>query len=86
MLAVNFVELRKGEVQHSRTPIRPGPPPRGCSYGRVLCARRWNRNRGGLRETGWGNAGILGSRGRSKSQPLASNSRYKCSNRGVAEG
>jgi hypothetical protein len=43
MLAVNFLELRKGEVRAAKAasphPDRPGTPKRGCSHHRVLCAR-----------------------------------------------
>src|SRR5215211_8218209 len=46
----------QGEVQRSPTPIGPGAPARGCPYPRVLCARRKDRSRGGLRASGRGAA------------------------------
>jgi hypothetical protein len=50
-----FLELRQGEVRHSRGPDGPGPPARRCPYRRALLVvyahtKGWDG--GGLRASG----------------------------------
>src|SRR5215204_6732427 len=54
-----FLELRQGEVRHSRGPDGPGPPARRCPYRRallVVSAHTKDRDGGGLRGSARGKA------------------------------